>query len=77
MKLPAIIKVEVTGLKEVIELQAKYDELMRGVGDLILILNWPERDYRSLLNKNESLRWVMKRVIELIKENRELKEKVK
>ena len=77
MKLPAVIKVEVTILKEVVELQAKYDELIRGMGDLIIMLSHPEEDHISIRNKDEFINHIMKQVSELLKENRELKEKAK
>ena len=77
MKLPAVIRVEVTILKEVVELQAKYDELIRGMGDLIIMLSHPEEDHISIRNKDEFINHIMKQVSELLKENRELKEKAK
>jgi hypothetical protein len=73
MKLPAVIKFEVTRLKEVVELQAKYDELIRGMGDLIIMLSHPEEDHISIRNKDEFINSIMKQVSELLKENKELK----
>jgi len=77
MKLPAVIKFEVTELKEVIELQEKYDELKRGIGDLIIMLAHPEENHISLKNKDSDMSHVIDYVNEIIKENRELKEKAK
>lgn len=62
------------GVNEIIKLTQENAELKRGAGDLLLILAIPDEKHQSLKNNDINMSYAIVRVMELIEENKKLKE---